>query len=287
MEGVFRQMIALVTGADGQLGEAVVKTLEERGHEVITTNRQNMDITDERAVADLFSCRDMEAVIHCAAYTNVEKAEEERKICGNVNIIGTENIAKWCERKKIKMVYVSTDYVFDGAGNIPYGISEEKRPLNMYGWSKHMGEEIVQKKVTKYFVVRTSWVFGNSENDFVNKMCRLSQQTEEIKVVDDQCGRPTYVKDLAELLVDMVETEKYGVYHVANQGECTWYEFAKEIFKQLGKEMKVIPVSGKEFLQKARRPSDSRLDCSVLRERGFKQLPHWKDGLRRYLGGKR
>lgn len=146
MEGVFRQMIALVTGADGQLGEAVVKTLEERGHEVITTNRQNMDITDERAVADLFSCRDMEAVIHCAAYTNVEKAEEERKICGNVNIIGTENIAKWCERKKIKMVYVSTDYVFDGAGNIPYGISEEKRPLNMYGWSKHMGEEIVQKK---------------------------------------------------------------------------------------------------------------------------------------------
>lgn len=283
MEGVFQQMRVLITGADGQLGKAVAKEVTRRGYKAILTNRKNMDITDSEAVAEMFSRTELDAVIHCAAYTNVEKAEEEREVCGKVNINGTENVARWCERKKIKMLYVSTDYVFNGKGNKPYNIVEEKCPLNIYGWSKHIGEECMLKEVTKYFIVRTSWVFGNSENDFVRKMCKLAQQTEEIKVVDDQHGKPTYVNDLAECLVDIVETEQYGVYHVANQGECTWYEFAEEIFKQLGKKVKVIPISSREFPQKAKRPYDSRLDCSELRKNGFKELPHWKDALKKYL----
>lgn len=287
MEGVFRKMIVLITGTDGQLGKVVAEEVKERGHKAILTNRRNMDITDSESVAEMFSHTELDAVIHCAAYTNVEKAETEKEVCGKVNIIGTENIAKWCEKKNIKMLYVSTDYVFDGKKGKPYNVEEEKCPLNVYGRSKHIGEECVLNGVKKHFVVRTSWVFGNSENDFVSKMCRLSRQTKDIKVVDNRRGRPTYVKDLAEILVDIVETEKYGVYHVANQGECTWYEFAEEIFKQLGKEMNIIPVPAEEFPQKAERPCDSRLDCSVLTERGFKQLPHWKDGLKRYLGGKK
>lgn len=270
-------MRILVTGADGQLGKAVVEVLGTRGHQVIPTNRKNMDITDEQAVAEVFSRECVEGVIHCAAYTDVEKAEEERKICGKINIDGTKNIAKWCEQKQIKMVYISTDYVFDGEGETPYGVTAEKRPLNVYGWSKHMGEEVVRREVSKYFIVRTSWVFGNSENDFVKKMCRLSEERKTLKVVNDQLGKPTYVWDLAEILVDLIEKDKCGVYHIANVGECTWYEFAKEIFRQLEKEVEVIGVSSREFSQKAKRPTDSRLECSVI-------LPHWKDGLRRYLG---
>lgn len=280
MEGVFLRMRVLVTGADGQLGKAVVEVLGRRGHEIIPTNKRNMDITDERAVEDIFSQRDMDAVIHCAAYTNVEKAEEERELCGKINIDGTRNIARSCERKKIKMVYISTDYVFDGEGPPPYCIATQKNPLNMYGWSKHMGEEIVQEEVEKYFIVRTSWIFGNSENDFVKKMCRLAKEGKTLKVVNDQFGKPTYAWDLAEVIVDLLEAEKYGIYHVANDGDCTWYEFAKEIFKQLEKDIDVLPVSSEEFLQKAKRPIDSRLKCSVI-------LPHWKDRLRRYLGGRK
>lgn len=276
-------MKILVTGANGQLGKAVVKEVNKRGHEVIAAGREILDITDEDAVENIFSQICPDAVIHCAAYVNVEKAEDEKELCGKANVSGTQNLVTCCKKADTKMLYVSTDYVFAGVGNHFQKVEEEKRPLNEYGRSKHEGEEIVRGNLEKYFIVRTSWVFGEGKGNFVDTMLTLAEERNEIKVVNDQTGSPTYAPDLAKLLVDMIETEKYGVYHATNEGVCTWFEFAKEIFRQTEKEVVVEPVTSGEFYTKANRPQNSRLDKSKLTEMGFGKLPHWENALTKYL----
>ena len=276
-------MKVLVTGTKGQLGYDVVNELEKRGHTAVAVDIEEMDITDAVSVERVITEAEVEAVIHCAAYTAVDAAEDNVEICRRVNAEGTENIAKVCKKLDLKMIYISTDYVFDGEGERPWEPDDERHPLNVYGQTKYEGELAVEKYLEKYFIVRIAWVFGVNGKNFIKTMLKLSETHEELNVVDDQVGSPTYTYDLAVLLVDMVESDKYGRYHSTNEGLCTWYEFAKEIFRQAGVEVKVNPVTSDMFPAKAKRPKNSRMSKEKLDANGFHRLPTWQDALERYL----
>lgn len=299
-------MKVFVTGVNGQLGHDVMNELYKRGYEatgsdiadtyvgindfspVTTMPYVKLDITDTEEVNRVISGLEPDVVIHCAAWTAVDMAEDDDKIelVRNVNAHGTENIAKACKNIDAKMVYISTDYVFDGQGTKPWSPDcKEYKPLNVYGQTKLEGELAVSSILDKYFIVRIAWVFGLNGKNFIKTMINVGKSHDAVRVVNDQIGTPTYTLDLSRLLVDMIETEKYGYYHVTNEGGyISWYDFTKEIYKQYGLDTKVIPVTTEEYgLSKAKRPFNSRLDKSKLIENGFKPLPTWQDALKRYL----
>ena len=281
-------MKVLVTGVKGQLGHDVFNELCARGYEAVGVDVEEMDITDAQSVDKMLSSVRPDAVIHCAAWTAVDAAEESENIekVSLVNVQGTKNIANACRAIGSKMMYISTDYVFDGQGTEPWEADcKEYAPLSVYGRTKLEGELAVAQTLDAYFIVRIAWVFGINGKNFVKTMLALSEKYESLRVVDDQIGTPTYTFDLARLLVDMIETDKYGYYHATNEGGyISWADFAKEIFRQAKKTTAVIPVTTEEYgLSKARRPFNSRLDKSKLIEKGFAPLPDWKDALARYL----
>lgn len=278
------EMKVFVTGVKGQLGHDVVNELEKRGHTAIGVDIDEMDITDEKSVSEGIRKVLPDAVIHCAAWTAVDAAEDNVDKCRLVNAVGTEYIAKVCKELDCKMMYISTDYIFDGEGTRPWEPDDEvTAPLNVYGQTKFEGEEAVRKNVEKYFIVRIAWVFGLGKN-FIRTMLKLGENHDQITVVNDQFGTPTYTYDLARLLVDMIETEKYGNYHATNEGGyITWYDFACEIFRQAGMDVKVVPVTSAEYPAKAKRPFNSRMSKQKLVDNGFDLLPTWQDALGRYL----
>ena len=299
-------MRVFVTGVNGQLGHDVMNELYKRGYEatgsdiadtyvgindfspVTTMPYVKLDITDTEEVNRVISGLEPDVVIHCAAWTAVDMAEDDDKVelVRNVNAHGTENIAKACKNIDAKMIYISTDYVFDGQGTTPWPPDcKDYKPLNVYGQTKLEGELAVSSILNKYFIVRIAWVFGLNGKNFIKTMINVGKSHDEVRVVNDQIGTPTYTLDLSRLLVDMIKTEKYGYYHVTNEGGyISWYDFTKEIYKQYGLDAKVIPVTTEEYgLSKAKRPFNSRLDKSKLIENGFKPLPTWQDALRRYL----
>lgn len=277
-------MKVLVTGVKGQLGYDVVNELTKRGHEAVGVDVEEMDITDGEACRRVITETAPDAVIHCAAYTAVDAAEDNEDLCRRVNADGTRNIALVCRDLDIKMMYISTDYVFNGQGLRPWEPDDKREPLNIYGQTKCEGEMAVEELVKKFFIVRIAWVFGVNGKNFIKTMLRLGEERGAVSVVDDQIGSPTYTYDLARLLVDMTESEHYGRYHATNEGLCSWYEFACEIFKQAGMtEVKVTPVDSSQFPAKAKRPMNSRMDKSKLAANGFEPLPAWQDALGRYL----
>lgn len=290
-------MKVFVTGVGGQLGFDVMNRLKAKGHEPIGSdildssefsNYVKLDITDENAVKSVLCDIKPDAVIHCAAWTAVDAAEDEENTekVFKINAKGTENIAKVCKELDCKMVYISTDYVFDGQGDIPWDPDcKDYAPLSVYGKSKLEGEKAVSSILEKYFIVRIAWVFGLNGKNFIKTMLNVGAKYDTVRVVCDQIGTPTYTLDLARLLVDMVETEKYGYYHATNEGGyISWYDFTCEIFRQAGYNTKVVPVTTEEYgISKAARPFNSRLDKSKLVKSGFEPLPDWKDALSRYL----
>lgn len=275
-------MRVLVTGVKGQLGYDVMYELAGRGHEGIGVDIQEMDITDAASVEKVITEAAPDAVIHCAAYTAVDAAEDNVDLCRRVNAGGTENIARVCKALNCKMMYISTDYVFNGQGTRPWEPDDKREPLNVYGQTKYEGELAVET-LEKFFLVRIAWVFGVNGKNFIKTMLNLGKTRDHLTVVADQIGSPTYTYDLARLLVDMIETDKYGRYHATNEGLCSWYEFACEIFKQAGMNVTVSPVTSDQYPAKAKRPMNSRMDKSKLDEMGFKRLPSWQDALGRYL----
>lgn len=279
-------MKVLVTGANGQLGYDVVKELQKQNIECYGTSRQDFDIVDFEATENFIKNYMPDAVIHCAVYTAVDKAEDEQGLCYLVNASATENIAKICKKINAKMLYISTDYVFDGTKDGFYEVDDEPNPINVYGKTKLLGEEAVQKILDKYFVVRISWVFGEQGNNFVKTMLRLGKEHKEISVVADQYGSPTYTADLAPLLVEMIQTDKYGIYHATNEGVCTWAEFAEEIFKTAGMDVKVNHITTAEYPTRAIRPMNSRLSKTSLVINNFKTLDNWEIALGKYIKNK-
>ncbi len=276
-------MKVLVTGYNGQLGFDVIKELESRHIACKGVDMADFDITDTEATENYIKNYAPDAVIHCAAYTAVDKAEDDEKTCYAVNTLGSENIAKVCGKIGAKMVYVSTDYVYGGAGNEPFEVTDKTNPCNVYGKTKLQGEEAVKSNCDKYFIVRTSWVFGINGNNFVKTMLRLGDTHPQLNVVSDQIGSPTYTPDLAKLICDMIETEKYGTYHGTNENYCSWAEFAEEIMKQGGKETIINPVTTAEYGAKAQRPLNSRLSKKCIDNAGFDRLPTWQDALTRFI----
>ena len=276
-------MKILVTGVKGQLGYDVVQEGEKRGLEMFGTDVDSMDITDAGQVRKVMEAYKPDGVIHCAAYTAVDAAEEHQEICRKINVNGTRNIAEVCQDMDIPLMYFSTDYVFDGQGENFWKEDDERQPLNVYGQMKYEGELAVQELVQKYFILRISWVFGVNGSNFIKTMLRLGKERGAVGVVSDQMGSPTYTYDLAKLVLDMFQTDKYGVYHVTNDGICSWYEFACEIFKQAGMDVKVTPLTTAEYPAKAARPLNSRMSKDKLVNAGFQMLPSWQDALRRYL----
>ncbi len=286
----------LVTGSNGQLGCDVIKEIAKRHHEVfgVDLNKSEdvdypfevLDITNEEYVLNVIKRIKPDVVIHCAAYTAVDDAEDKCELAYSINVKGTENIAKACKKIGSKLIYLSTDYVFTGKGDKPWEAdSKDFGPESVYAETKLKGEYIVSSLLDKYFIVRIQWAFGLNGKNFVKTMIDLSKKYKQLRVVFDQIGRPTYTYDLARLLVDVAETEKYGYYHVNNEGEyISWYEFAKAIFKEYGSDCEVIPVTTEEYgLSKAKRPLNSRLDTSKLSLNGFVPLPSWNDALKRYI----
>lgn len=285
-------MKVLVTGVKGQLGHDVVNELTKRGHTTIGVDIEEMDITDENAVDSIIKNASPDAVIHCAAWTAVDLAEDEDKQekVRLVNAVGTENIAKVCKELDCKMIYISTDYVFDGTGTRPWKPDDVRRPLNVYGQTKYEGELAVEKHLSKYYIVRIAWVFGVNGKNFIKTMLSLGKLHDKLTVVNDQIGTPTYTYDLARLLADMAETDKYGKYHATNEGGyISWYDFTCEIMRQAKQynpvygNVTVFPVDSSSYPSKAKRPSNSRMDKSKLAANGFTPLPTWQDALARYL----
>lgn len=273
-----------VTGAKGQLGHDIMLELAKRNIDCVGVDIEEMDITDPEAVRNVIAEASPDAVIHCAAWTAVDAAEDNEEKCRQVNAFGTENIAKVCRELMIPMMYFSTDYVFNGEGDRPWEPDDKAEPLNVYGQTKYEGEEAVRKYVPdRHFIVRIQWVYGKNGKNFVKTMLKLSETHDRLTVVDDQVGSPTYTPDIARIAVDMILSDKYGTYHVANAGLCSWYEFAKEIFRLAGKDVEVVPVDSSQYPAKAKRPHNSRMNLSKLKEEGFTELPSWQDALERYL----
>ena len=277
-------MKVFVTGVKGQLGYDVVKELDRRDITAIGVDIDKMDITDGESVDRVIREAAPDAVIHCAAFTAVDAAEEQAELCRRVNVDGPRNIAKVCRELDIKMIQISTDYVFSGEGEKPWEPEDECAPKSVYGQTKYEGELAVQELLDKFFIVRIAWVFGINGKNFVKTMLNLSEKYNTLRVVNDQFGSPTYTYDLAKLLVDMVQTDKYGIYHATNEGICSWYEFACAIFKEAGIDMQVVPVTSEEYGAKANRPKNSRMSKEKLTAAGFDRLPTWQDALSRYLG---
>ena len=280
-------MRVLVTGAKGQLGSDLLCELSKRNIESVGIDIDDLDITDadatKRVIENINNDAKIDAIIHCAAYTAVDAAEDNEALVTKINADGTKNIAEVAKTLNIAMMYISTDYVFDGEGERPWEPDDKRAPLNVYGMAKYKGELYVEELLKKYFIVRISWVFGLHGNNFINTMLRLGKERGAVSVVNDQIGSPTYTPDLSRLLVDMIVTDKYGRYHATNEGLCSWYDFAVEIFKQAKLDVAVTPVSSDVFPVKAKRPHNSRMDKSKLTENGFELLPPWQDALRRYL----
>ena len=281
-------MKVLVTGVKVQLGFDVVMELKKRGYDAVGVDINEMDITDAEKVTEVITDVNPDVVVHCAAWTAVDAAEDEENIpkVRAINVSGTQNIADVCKNINCKMIYISTDYVFNGLGTEPWQADcRDYDPLCVYGQTKLEGELAVSQTLDKYFIVRIAWVFGKNGNNFIKTMLNVGKKFHTVRVVNDQIGTPTYTYDLARLLVDMAETDKYGYYHVTNEGGyISWYDFTCEIFKQVGYDTEVVPVTTEEYgLSKAARPFNSRLDKSKLTENGFKPLPVWQDALERYL----
>ena len=292
-------MKVLVTGVAGQLGHDVMQELAKREIPAVGTDLKEgipLDITDEKAVHQVLQKEKPTVILHCAAWTAVDLAEEEqnKKTVYAVNVTGTENLAKEAAALGARFVYISTDYVFNGEGTTPWKPDcTEYAPLNYYGQTKWQGEQMVKQYLSSYFIVRIAWVFGLNGGNFIKTMLKVGKNHDRLTVVKDQIGTPTYTKDLARLLVDMIQTEKYGIYHATNEGGyISWYDFAVEIFRQAAtldpaydeEHLQVVPVTTEEYgVSKARRPFNSRLDRSKLVEQGFEPLPDWKDALARYI----
>lgn len=299
-------MKILVTGVAGQLGHDVMNELHKRGHigigsdiapayagnpdgtPVCTMDYVQLDITDGAAVEKVISGLKPDGVVHCAAWTAVDAAEEldKQPLVYAVNVQGTTHIAQACQKTGCKLVYLSTDYVFSGEGSAPWRPDcQDYAPLNYYGETKLAGEKAVSQLVDKFFIVRIAWVFGKNGKNFIKTMLKVAENHDTVRVVNDQIGTPTYTYDLARLLVDMLESDKYGYYHATNEGGyISWYDFTREIYRQAGLDTKVVPVTTAEYgLSKAKRPFNSRLDKSKLPEKGFKPLPTWQDAVKRYL----
>lgn len=276
-------MKVLITGVSGQLGYDAASVLQRQGKDFLGVSSKELDITDRDAVLHALSQYRPDAVLHCAAYTKVDRAEDEAKLCMRVNAEGTRNVALACRACGAKMVYISTDYVFPGTGTTPWEIDDPTGPLNVYGRSKLAGEQAVRELLERYFIVRTSWVIGEHGNNFVKTMLRLAETHNRLRVVADQIGSPTFTMDLAPLLCEMLETEKYGVYHATNEGFCSWAELAETVFRLSGKAIAVEHVSTEEYGAKALRPKNSRLCKRSLDAAGFARLPDWEDSLARML----
>lgn len=276
-------MKVLVTGYTGQLGFDVIRELKARNIECIGTIRNEFSLTDTEKMQAFVKAYKPDAVIHCAAYMNVNEAEDNKDLCMLVNYSSTKELAKICKEIDAKMIYISTDYVFAGSGEGFYEINNDKEPQNVYGKSKLKGELAIQKILDKYFIIRTSWLFGINGNNFIKYVLSEQKKGNKLRIVNDQIGSPTYTVDLAKLLCDMSLSDKYGIYHATNEGICSWYDFACEIFKQADIKINVKPVSSTAFPTKAIRPHNSRMSKKCLDEAGFNRLPIWQDALVRYL----
>lgn len=276
-------MKILVTGYSGQLGYDVVLEGKKRGFEMIGVGQKELDITQEEQVQNYVHTVKPDAIIHCAAYTAVDHAEDNKEACFDVNVNGTKYLATAAKKMDSKFIYISTDYVFEGTGTEPFTEEDVANPVGYYGLTKYEGEKTVQSLLDKHFIVRISWVFGVNGNNFIKTMLRLAETRDELNVVGDQYGSPTYTFDLAKLLLDMVETDKYGVYHASNEGFTTWADFAKEIFQVAGKTMKVNSITTEQYPTKAVRPKNSRMSKDKLEKNGFNRLPAWQDAVKRYI----
>ena len=273
----------LVTGSTGQLGSDVVKELLKRGYSTLSPNRSELNLCSEDNIRNYILNSNCEAIVHCAAYTQVDKAEDEKDLCIKINATATKHIVKCAKILDIPMIYISTDYLFDGTKDGEYTENDETNPINIYGESKLAGEKYVQEILDKYYIVRTSWVFNINGKNFIETMLRLSKANNQLSIVNDQIGSPTYTKDLSRLLVDMLETSKYGLYHATNEGYCSWYEFANTIFKLANINIDIKAINSNEYASRAKRPMNSKLSKDKLIEYGFKPLPHWEDALKDYL----
>ena len=278
-------MKVLVTGVKGQLGGDVIACLEAQNVPCWGVDIDDFDLTDQKAVRDAVLGYAPDVIVHCAAYTAVDKAEDEgREFCRKVNVEGTRNMAQCAKELDAKFMYFSTDYVFPGTGTTPYVEDDATGPSNFYGLTKLEGEQVVKELLTKYFTLRISWVFADHGHNFIRTMLRLSETHDTLTVVNDQIGSPTYCPDVAKLVCEMIRTEQYGTYHVTNEGLCSWYDFAVEIFRQAGKNVTVKPVTSEEYgASKAVRPKNSRMSKDKLVQAGFDRLPSWQDALTRFL----
>ncbi len=276
-------MKVLVTGVAGQLGYDCVKRLTALGIECKGVDRDDFDLTDAQAVMAYVKDYAPDAIMHCAAYTNVDKAETEPEVAADVNGGGTLNMVRAALAVDATLMYISTDYVFSGEGTEPFQVKDPIAPQNVYGLTKAQGEEAVRSLMQKFFIIRTAWVFGLNGRNFVKTMLRLGSEKEELNVVNDQFGSPTYTPDLARLMCDMIRTNHYGVYHATNEGFCSWADFAEEIMRQSGRKCRIHPVTTEEYNAPVKRPANSRLSKESLTEAGFDRLPPWQDALTRYL----
>lgn len=272
-----------ITGVNGQLGYDVKRELLSRGYnDICAPNFSDMDITDENSVSKFVLEYNPDVVIHCAAYTAVDKAEEEKDFCYNVNVKGTQNLVKYADKVGAKFMYISTDYVFDGTKDGAYNVDDKSCPVNYYGETKWLGEETVRSIIDNHIIVRISWVFGENGKNFIRTMLKLAETKKELGVVCDQIGSPTYTADLSRLLVDMAISDKKGTYHATNEGYCSWYDFAKYIFEVNEIDVVVNEVLTKDYKTVANRPLNSKMDKSKLDEDGFERLPSWQDAVKRY-----
>lgn len=274
-------MKCLVTGYNGQLGYDIVKELEKNNIEAKGIDILDLDITNRDNVISYVKEYNPDVIFHCAAYTKVDAAEENKELCYNVNVNGTDNLTYAASLVGAKIIYISTDYVFNGEKESFYQVDDKVDPINYYGKTKYLGEEKV-RTYPKHFIVRISWVFGINGGNFVKTMLRLANEKDEINVVSDQYGSPTYTKDLALLLVNVAKTDKYGTYHATNEGVCSWYEFTKYIFKVNDINIKVNPIETKDYKTLAKRPLNSKMDKKKLEENNFDRLPTWQDAIDRY-----
>lgn len=278
-----KTMKILVTGYTGQLGYDVVRNGLERGFDMVGVGSKDLDITDERSVYQFVKEMEPDVIIHCGAYTGVEKAEDDKENCWKVNVDGTKYLVRAAKETKAKFMYISTDYVFDGLGERPFMETDLPNPFGYYGLTKYEGEKIVQSLLTEWFIVRISWVFGINGNNFVKTMLQLAERCDEINVVGDQIGSPTYTFDLSCLLMDMIQTDRYGIYHASNEGFCSWSEFAKEIFHLAGKAVRVNSITSEEYPTRATRPKNSRMFKKKIIDNGFEPLPPWQAALKHFL----
>jgi dTDP-4-dehydrorhamnose reductase len=276
-------MRILVTGYSGQLGFDVVREGLNRGLEMIGIGSKDLDITDEHAVFQYIKELNPNAIIHCAAYTAVDRAEDDKEVCWKVNVDGTQYLSSAAKKINAKFMYISTDYVFNGQGEALFTEVDTPNPIGYYGQTKLEGEKVVLSLIDECYIVRISWVFGINGNNFVKTILRLSETRNELNVVGDQIGSPTYTYDLSRLLIDMVQSDKYGVYHASNEGFCSWAEFAEEIFKQVDKKVRVTPIKTEEYPTRAVRPKNSRMSKQKLIDNGFVPLPKWQDALHHYI----